>query len=90
MVAVELGEADSSAQFPKFGALLLSNIESFPIELFGGLRLPVLQQQFALEPIQLRFQPALLSPFNDLQSIIDQTQSLFYLPCELTRRSKKD
>src|SRR5271155_3460529 len=42
------------------------------------------QQQPAFMPVELRRRPALPCPFNDLQGIVQEGQSLFNLPCDLT------
>ena len=46
--------------------------------------MPLPQQQLALMPVQLRYEPALPCPFDDLQGLVQQGQGLFNLSCELT------
>jgi hypothetical protein len=66
LVAAEPGEARGGTQFPELGPLLLGDAQGFAIEFLGGRRMPLLQQQLAFVPVQLRCEPALLRPFNDL------------------------
>src|SRR5713226_8436231 len=66
LVAAEPGEARGGTQFPELGALLHGDAQGFAIEFLGGLGMPLPQQQLALEPVQLRYEPALPRPFNDL------------------------
>ena len=89
LVAAKPREARGGAQFPELGALLLRDTQSFAIELVGSLGVPLPQQQFAFEPVQLRRQSALLRPFNDLQSIVQQGNRLVSLPFDLTCPSQK-
>jgi len=51
LVAVEAGEADSSAQFPEFGLLLLGNAHSFAVQLLGGFRVPLPQHELTFVPV---------------------------------------
>ena len=66
LVAAKPGEAHGGAQFPELGLLLLGDAEGFAIQFLGGLGLPLPQQQLAFVPVELRVQPALTCPFNDL------------------------
>src|SRR5260370_37094212 len=50
----------------------------------GVRRLSFCAQQLAFVPIELRLQPAPPCPFDDLQSIVQQGQTLVNLPCDLT------
>jgi hypothetical protein len=45
--------------------------------------MPLPQQQLAFVPIQLRCEPALPCPFDDLQRIVRQGYRLFNLPRDL-------
>ncbi len=78
LVAAEPGEARGGAQFPELGLLLLRDAQGFVIQLLDGLEIPLPQQQPAFVPVQLRCEPALPRPFNDLQCIVQQGQGLFH------------
>src|SRR5271165_821760 len=84
LVGAEPGEAHSGAQFPKLGALLFGDPPGVAILLRTGLGLPLPLQQIAFLRVQFRLEPALPCPFDDLQGIVQQGQSLFNLPCNLT------
>src|SRR5262249_9745010 len=75
---------DYGAQFPKFGFLFLGDAQGFSIQFLGRLGVPLPQQQLALVPVQLRLEPTLPCPFDDLQSLVQQGRRLFNLPCHLT------
>src|SRR5215467_8942127 len=47
------------------------------------------QQKLPFVSVQLRPQPALPSPLDDLQSIIQQIHRLLDLPCDLVRPRQK-
>jgi hypothetical protein len=69
LVAAEPGEVRGGAQFPELGPLPLGDSQSYAIEFFGGVGMP-LPQKLAFAPIQLRLQPALPCPPGDLQRIV--------------------
>ena len=58
LLAAEPSEAHRGPQLPELGLLLLSNAQSFAIELLSSLGIPLPQQQLAFVPIQLRCEPA--------------------------------
>src|ERR1700732_4769012 len=70
LVAAEPGEARGGAQFPQLGPLLLGDAQGFAIQLLGGLGMPLPQEQLAFVPVQLRCEPALPRPFDNLQRIV--------------------
>jgi hypothetical protein len=71
--------------FAEHGALLLGDAQGIAIQFLSGLGIPLLQQQLTFVPIQLPREPALPCPVRDPQSIVQQGQGLFNLPCDLTR-----
>src|SRR6516162_3232408 len=84
LVAAQPGEARGGAQLPEFGLLLPGDAQGFAVKVLGGIGLPLTQQQLAFVPVELRRQPALPCPFDDLQGIVQQGQGLVNLPCDLT------
>src|SRR5215831_5187377 len=83
LVAAQPGEVCGGPQFPELGLLFLSDAEGFVVQSLGGLQLPLLKQNVAFLSVQLRCEPALPRPFDDLQSIVQQGQTLINLPCNL-------
>src|SRR5262249_31281781 len=84
LVAPQPGEAHGGPQFPELGLLLFGNAQGLAIQLLGGLGMPLPKEQLALVPVQLCREPALPCSFDDLQSLVQQGQTLFNLPCNLT------
>ena len=82
LVMAKPGEASRGAQFPKLGLLHPSDVKRFAIQIFGGLRMPLPQEQLAFVPVQLRHKQTFPCPFNDLQSFVDQAQGPSNLPCD--------
>ena len=74
-------------KFPQLRPLLLRDAQGVAIKLLGGLGMPLPQQQLAFVPIQLRCEPAFACPFDDLQCIVQQGQTFFDFPRDLTCRS---
>ncbi len=72
LVAAEPGEARSGAQLPELSLLLLGDVQGFAIQFLGGLGLPLPLQQLAFVPVQLRCEPALPCPFDDLKGIVNK------------------
>ena len=66
LVAAEPGEARGGAQFPELCPLLRRDGQGLAIQFLGARGIPLPQQQFAFLPVQLRCQPALPCPFDDL------------------------
>jgi hypothetical protein len=67
LVAPQPGEASRGAQLPQLRILLPGNAQGFAIEFLGGFGMPLPQQQLALKSVQLRREPVLPCPVNDLQ-----------------------
>jgi hypothetical protein len=66
LLAAQPGQAHGSAQFPKLGLLLSGDALGFAIQFLGGFGTPLLQQQLAFVPVQLRCEPAPACSFDDL------------------------
>src|SRR5215472_6130535 len=84
VVAAESSEAYNRTQFPELGPLLSGNPQGFVVQFLGGLGMPLPQQQLPFVPVQLCRQPALPSPFDDLQCLVQQGHGLFDLPGDPT------
>src|SRR5215475_13368351 len=78
-VAPQPGEAHGGAQLPEFGLLLSGDTERLAIQFLGGLGIPLSQQHPAFPSVELRLEPALSCPFNDLQSLTQLGHGLFNL-----------
>jgi hypothetical protein len=70
LVAAEPGEAHGGAQLPELGPLLLGDAQGFAIQFLDCLGMPLPQQQLAFVPIELRCEPALACPFDDLTCLL--------------------
>src|SRR6516162_2300425 len=89
LIAAQPGEAPGSAQFPELSLLLLGDAQGVTIQFLGGVGMSLPLQQLAFAPIQVCCEPALACALNDLQRIVQQSQGLFDLPCDLTCASQE-
>src|SRR5215831_17796866 len=89
LVPEKPSEARSGPQFPEFGILLHGDNQGLAIPFLGGLNIPLPSQQPTLLAGQLSREPALPSPFDGQQSIIQQDQTLIDLAHDLTGRGEE-
>src|SRR5271168_1004975 len=84
LAAPQPGKARGGAQLPELGFLLSGDAEGLAIQLLGGFGMALPQQQPASLPIELRGEPALPRPFDELQRLIQPGRAFCDLTCDLT------
>src|SRR5215831_12506743 len=72
LVAAETGEAHGSAQLPELGPLLPGDCQCFAIQLLGGLRMALAQQQLTFVPIEFSRETTLPRPLDNLGCLVQQ------------------
>src|SRR5262249_26451932 len=84
LVAPQSGKARGGAQLPQLGFLLSGDAEGFAIQFLGGFGIALPEQQPPSLPIELRSEPALPRPFDELKRLIQPGRAFFDLTCDLT------
>src|SRR6516164_587373 len=84
LVTPEPGEACGGAQFPELGLLLPRDVQSFAIQSLGGFGISLPKHELAFASVQLGYEPAPARSFRNLYGFVEQSHSLFNLPCEVT------
>src|SRR5215471_14945696 len=70
LVSPQPGKARGGAQFPQPGFLHSGDAEGFAIQLLGGFGIALPEQQPASLPIELRGEPTLPRPLDELQRLV--------------------